>query len=202
MHTLFASVTSARWPRRAQALPSHLCTLNFLGIVSDDACTSWHEYIVFSSAQIIPCYVIHLDWGADNASHFLNIPAKSAWRPSTRALAPVTLFPGELVERKQALKNRALKWFPYGYGSATGTNFKIEEIGYVSEDEEDYGEYQAERKDGVSWEKGGWNVWDDEEEEGVEGGSGVRDEYADARKAWNEKKKKKEKVLEEDEEDD
>lgn len=32
------------------------------------------EYIVFSPAQILPCYVIHLDWGSDNAKYFEDIP--------------------------------------------------------------------------------------------------------------------------------
>jgi hypothetical protein len=51
-------------------------------------------------------------------------------------------FPAAKVARKEALKAAASKWFPYGYGPATETNFVIEEIGDVSDDEEEYGEYQ------------------------------------------------------------
>tara|TARA_R110002060_G_scaffold13029_2_gene18556 strand:- start:20 stop:217 length:198 start_codon:yes stop_codon:yes gene_type:complete len=42
-----------------------------------------------------------------------------------------------------------LKWFPFGFGTATGTNFVIEEIVEVSDDEEDYGSgsYQKERQE-------------------------------------------------------
>lgn len=39
-----------------------------------------------------------------------------------------------------------MKWFPYGYGSASGTNFVIEEIGEISDDEEDYSEFQEVRQ--------------------------------------------------------
>ena len=51
--------------------------------------------------------------------------------------------PGARKAKKEALKAAAAKWFPYGYGPSTGTNFVIEEIGYVSEDEEEFGDFQA-----------------------------------------------------------
>ena len=62
--------------------------------------------------------------------------------------------PGAVKAKKEGLKAAAMKWFPYGYGSATGTNFVIEEIGYVSDDEEQYGEFQGQRKAEI--EKEGW----------------------------------------------
>lgn len=37
---------------------------------------------------------------------------------------------------------KPLKYFPYGYGAATGTSFVIEGVGEVDDDEEEYGEYQ------------------------------------------------------------
>ena len=49
----------------------------------------------------------------------------------------------EQEERKAA----AMKCFPFGFGTATGTNFVVEEIGEVYDDEEDYGSYQNERRD-------------------------------------------------------
>lgn len=32
------------------------------------------EYVIFSPAQIVPVYVVHLDWGEDNAVHFAKLP--------------------------------------------------------------------------------------------------------------------------------
>ncbi|KAF3297409.1 hypothetical protein TWF132_007505 [Orbilia oligospora] len=60
-----------------------------------------------------------------------------------------TLFPADIVRRKQALMARALKWFPYGYGPATGTRFVVEAVADVSDDEEEYGEYQKDKIEGV-----------------------------------------------------
>lgn len=47
---------------------------------------------------------------------------------------------------KQAKKAAVSKWFPYGFGPATGTLFVIEEIGAVLDDE-NYGEYQGQRQE-------------------------------------------------------
>ncbi|KAH6720659.1 hypothetical protein BKA61DRAFT_570312 [Leptodontidium sp. MPI-SDFR-AT-0119] len=47
------------------------------------------------------------------------------------------------MDRKEAV---ASKWFPYGYGPATGTSFVIEEIGEVSDGEEDYWMFEEERQ--------------------------------------------------------
>jgi len=132
------------WRNHAQPYPgadSHVANANC-------------EYIVFDQSQIIPCYVMHLDYGKDNFKYFESIPEDSnVWqkrRRSARAnLYKPVLAPGDKVRRQEALKAKAMKWFPYGYGSATGTNFKIEEISEVSEDDEDYGDYQEERLEGV-----------------------------------------------------
>ncbi|KAK3680694.1 hypothetical protein LTR37_021107 [Vermiconidia calcicola] len=53
--------------------------------------------------------------------------------------------PGEIQDKKQALKAAAKKWFPYGYGPAHGTNFVIEDIAEVSDDEETLGDFQTQR---------------------------------------------------------
>ena len=45
------------------------------------------EYVVFNAAQILPCYVIHLDWGNDHAKFFKNIPNDpGAWADKRRRL--------------------------------------------------------------------------------------------------------------------
>jgi len=83
---------------------------------------------------------------------------------------------------KEARKAAALKWFPYGYGPATGTSFVIEEIGEVSDDEEDYGDYQKQRQE-VNDEFRNW--W----ESSTEGGSWF-DEYQKSRNIKNKPVKK------------
>jgi hypothetical protein len=111
------------------------------------------EYIVFDTAQIIPCYVLHLDYGSERARKhfdaFRNKPRndfKSQSRLQSRVDSGVHVelrdCPAAKQARKEALKAAASKWFPYGFGPATGSNFVIEEIGDVSDDEEEYGEYQ------------------------------------------------------------
>ncbi|KAF3940594.1 hypothetical protein ABW19_dt0209251 [Dactylella cylindrospora] len=121
-----------------------------------------YEYIVFHPRQTIPVLVIHLDWGKEHYDEFVNIPSNPlSWIQQMRQkrnadrthwkLQGVSLFPADVVKRKQALMARALKWFPYGYGPATGTRFVIEAVADYSDDEEDYGEYQkdkVEEKDG------------------------------------------------------
>jgi hypothetical protein len=113
------------------------------------------EYIVFDSAQIIPCYVLHLDYGAEQAQrdhdklmadpigYFARRakrkredPAWSEWYNSS---------PGAVQRKKEALKAAAAKWFPYGYGPAKGTSFVIEDMAGVSDDEEDFGDFQYQR---------------------------------------------------------
>ncbi len=49
--------------------------------------------------------------------------------------------PGDIQREKEEKKAAATKWFPYGFGTATGTRFVIEEITSVSDDEEEYGDW-------------------------------------------------------------
>ncbi|KAK5126771.1 hypothetical protein LTR85_009705 [Meristemomyces frigidus] len=133
------------------------------------------EYVVFEPAQILPCYVLHVDYGAEDAiEEFYNMPrnpcdyrvkdvrdARKRTGYSTEDTSPAAL-----LAKKRALKAAASKWFPYGFGPATGTSFVIEEIGEVSDDEEEYGEFQSARKEdgreiySADQEKGG--SWFDE----------------------------------------
>jgi hypothetical protein len=117
-----------------------------------------HEYIVFDAAQVVPVYVVHLDWGADNAEYFAGLPNDpTEWTrqaASTRAANRLEqsqnrrlMLPGDVQREKEAVYARAAKWFPYGYGPASGSRFVVEAIGDVSDDDEDYGEYQALRVD-------------------------------------------------------
>lgn len=161
--------------------------------------TNQMEYIVFHRAQIIPCYVIHLDWGIHNDIFFDRIPQNSnQWSNTTSSPRPdehlTQLFlvknmaPGDRQRAKQALQSRAEKWFPYGYGPATGTSFVIEAVGEVDEDDEDYGTYQQDRIDHVdtdaqTWgEESGGDVW---RWQNIipEDGQNEKDKYFEARRA-------------------
>ncbi|KAK9772904.1 hypothetical protein AB5N19_02794 [Seiridium cardinale] len=112
------------------------------------------EYIVFDPAQIIPVYVVHLDWGQGNTAHFLDLPEDpTEWvRTSSKARAAPAAeqqWPEDIRLAKQAAYARAAKYFPYGYGPATGGRFVVEEVGQIDEDDEEYGEYQAFRGEEV-----------------------------------------------------
>ncbi|KAF9873210.1 hypothetical protein CkaCkLH20_09373 [Colletotrichum karsti] len=140
------------------------------------------EYIVFDPAQIIPIYVLHLDWGADNAAHFASLPMDPyQWKPKVFASnnrinvneGLDSAYAGERQRAKQAVFAKAAKYFPYGYGPATGGRFVVEEVGEVSEDEEDYGEYQTMRdtenedKADMSTSFWGWVKAAEEDEGGI-----------------------------------
>ncbi|KAK4500173.1 hypothetical protein PRZ48_008359 [Zasmidium cellare] len=108
------------------------------------------EYIVFKSSQIIPCYVLHVDFGSTEARKHLDLLQKQPTRflrqkkaKAEPALVGFSEWPAAKKAKVQALKAGALKWFPYGYGPATGTKFVVEDVADVSDDEEDYGEFQA-----------------------------------------------------------
>ncbi|RYP75560.1 hypothetical protein DL769_003806 [Monosporascus sp. CRB-8-3] len=102
------------------------------------------EYIVFDSAHIIPVFVMHINWSEDNAEHFesclTTLRSRAQAAPETAILA------------------RASKFFPYGYGHATGGRFGIEEVVEVDEDEKDFGEYQAYRGEEVK-NKPNLDIW-------------------------------------------
>lgn len=124
-----------------------------------------YEYVVFNSAQILPCYVIHLDWGADNRHFFEDISEDKARFVAQAKTHPklmiASMAPGDRQRAKEALVAKAAKYFPCGYGPATGTSFVVEEVGEVDEDEEDYGEYQRDRIDDTHEESNFWK-WNDE----------------------------------------
>lgn len=115
------------------------------------------EYIVFDTAQIIPCYVLHLDYGSEWAkvkwakldvnqlteAHKLEQNARSRLDERVRGASGET--PGARKAKSEALKDAAAKWFPFGFGPFTGSNFVIEELGEVLDDEEEYGEFQLMR---------------------------------------------------------
>jgi hypothetical protein len=86
------------------------------------------------------------------------------------------LWPAEAEEAKQAKKAAAVKWFPFGYGTAKGTSFVIEEIGEVDEDEEVYGEYQGERQE-VDDEFKIWNGFNEDGRNWFDEYQTVRDTY-------------------------
>ena len=143
-----------------------------------------YEYIVFDQAQIIPCYVIHLDLGRDIAKYFENVPNNPrAWiddlQPdahSRRRLRPQAPGPGDERRIKKALIAKASKYFSYGYGPVSGSKIVIEGVGEVDEDEEEYGEYQRERVDGIEGHNDIW-TWDDDTTFAVdEVGDGVEDD--------------------------
>lgn len=117
------------------------------------------EYTVFDSAQIIPCYVVHL------ADHPDLINEKYMAKHNTIKLSQAVLkgsayndepkdydrrgneikWPGQEEKKKRAIKAGAAKHFPFGFGPATGSNFVIEDVADVSDDEEVYGEFQKQR---------------------------------------------------------
>jgi hypothetical protein len=114
------------------------------------------QYVVFDSAQIITCYILHVDYGAEDAREEFERNRKDPWnfsRNKAREARSQTSYqdqdtsPGAVQARKEALKAAAAKWFPYGCGPATGTSSVIEDIGEVSDDEEEYGDYRALRKE-------------------------------------------------------
>ncbi|KAI0004441.1 ADP-ribosylation [Xylariaceae sp. FL0662B] len=113
------------------------------------------EYIVFDPRQILPVYVIHIDWGQENAQHFEDLPANPRnFAPAQVAANPRPqdgiLWPADRKRAQAAVFARASKWFPYGYGPASGGRFVVEAVGEVDEDEEEYGDYQALRGDEIS----------------------------------------------------
>ncbi|KAI0888914.1 ADP-ribosylation [Annulohypoxylon maeteangense] len=121
------------------------------------------EYIVFDTAQILPVYVIHIDWGQDNAEHFEGLPRDpNDFVPIPKKRHAKLLedirWPGDVKRERAATFARATKWFPYGYGPSTGARFVVEEIGDVDEDEEDYGDYQNLRIEGIK-DKSNLDFW-------------------------------------------
>ncbi|RFU77823.1 hypothetical protein TARUN_4407 [Trichoderma arundinaceum] len=141
------------------------------------------EYITYEPRAILPCFVIHLDLGSEAALQAVRaaqLNPSAALQEDTSANKQTTPgasrhqhvqdeSAGDRKRRQLALKAAAMKWFPYGFGTATGTSFVIEDIGEVSEDEEDFGVWQAERhayepKDDWLGSRGPESLgWDEEE---------------------------------------
>lgn len=105
----------------------------------------------FIEYKLIDFEPVHLDYGAEraqqefekiskNATAYFEQRKKEAKAVKVRQSTPSC--PGEVQAKKADLKAAGKKWFPYGYGPARGDSFVIEEVGYVSDDEEDYGDYQ------------------------------------------------------------
>ncbi|KAK6513484.1 hypothetical protein TWF281_005108 [Arthrobotrys megalospora] len=154
-----------------------------------------YEYIVFQPRQTIPVLIIHLDWGKEHYEEFVNIPTnplqwieqmkarrkekKEKKRYEAQQEEENGMFPADVVRRKQALMARALKWFPYGYGPSTGTKFVVEAVADDSDDEEEYGEYQGDKVDGVDGGKAEY-FWEMPE---VEGEDQRFDEFFEERRA-------------------
>ena len=157
-----------------------------------------NQYIVFDSARVLPCYVLHLDFGRESGEQLAkairnNFALGRRPKPIHPKLLERTIMPGEARRIKEAKKAVATKHFPFGVGSATGTNFVIEEIGEISDDEENYGEYQRNKSDVGGMGDGPWS-WERDTE-----GATVFDEYATARLAKNEAAQNELKKVESDE---
>ncbi|KAJ6257851.1 hypothetical protein Dda_7640 [Drechslerella dactyloides] len=147
-----ATVTRAdNWRTQSAAYPG----------ADSHVANSGMEYVVFQPRQTIPVLVVHLDWGKEHYDEFASIPSDSAtWVAQMRQRRRERreqkgddnsggyVFPADVVARKQALVARAKKWFPYGYGPATGTAFVVEAVADDEDDEEEYGEYQADKVEG------------------------------------------------------
>ncbi|KAK0727814.1 hypothetical protein B0T26DRAFT_766482 [Lasiosphaeria miniovina] len=109
-----------------------------------------YEYVAHSERAMLPCYVVHLDVGPERAASMLQWIEENKQRASNDKpkvdprLEGMTneknKTPGDVKREKEAKKAAAMNWFPYGFGSASGTNFIIEEIGEVSDDKEEHGE--------------------------------------------------------------
>ena len=162
------------------------------------------EYVVFSEAQIIPCYVIHLDLGRDIARYITKLSANpTAYineyrmqqrkvRHAQKVLGQVSdEEPGEIQRKKQALLAKAQKYFPYGYGTASGPKFAVLDVAEVSEDEEEYGMYQKDRVDGAKkvdiWAESGHKTFTfDSEEQNESEGASESDENTNAKNTGEE----------------
>jgi hypothetical protein len=138
------------------------------------------EYIVFSAAQILPCYVIHLDWGESPSRTLQDVNARANNKRKDGRVERVAdenaLYPGERQRLKEERMAQASKFFAYGFGPISGKNIVVEDIGDIDDDEEEYGEYQAERTE-TNYEAN--NVWDWKPNTG----SKYKDQYTTEKKA-------------------
>ncbi|KAJ4489940.1 hypothetical protein J3R30DRAFT_3278078 [Lentinula aciculospora] len=137
---------------------------------------SGQEYIVFDNAQILPCYVVHLEWiSSSQADEFVsNKLGRSGKRP--RIDQNDISSPGDKQRLKENRLAQARKFFAYGFGPVSGSDIVVEDIADIEDDEEDYGEYQTDRLDNV--EK--VDIWSY-----TLAGETEKDEYSSQRKARN-----------------
>ncbi|KAF2425818.1 ADP-ribosylation [Tothia fuscella] len=122
------------------------------------------EYIVFDSAQILPCYVIHLDWHARPSRTLLQLKSRAARLRINSEIPVDKIFPGDKQRYKAERLAQARKFFAYGFGPVSRNKIVIEDMADLDGDEEDYGEYQAERVDTYY---GAKSIWDWRPEAGL-----------------------------------
>ncbi|KAL7945075.1 hypothetical protein V8C42DRAFT_324492 [Trichoderma barbatum] len=169
------------------------------------------EYIIHEERAMLPCFVIHLDLGSEEALRSIRAaqlnPASLQEDTSTTSRASrlhqeYDDSPGDRKRRQQALKAAAMKWFPYGFGTATGTGFVIEDIGATSDDSETYGDWQEdkhayepndEQAGGRGNRSSGWD-----EEEGYSQQGLFLDEYQRDREIRIERGKKEERRVDQE----
>jgi Poly(ADP-ribose) polymerase catalytic domain len=137
------------------------------------------EYIVFDNAAVLPCYVVHLDWGEKRTREIAaqNIEAgrrnRRLERKSQQDGMALSMLAGDRKRAKAERLAQASKYFSYGYGPVKGNKIIVEDMAEVSDDEEDYGDYQQLRIDVDEEAKAYWD-WD------VPGASEI-DQYRKAR---------------------
>jgi hypothetical protein len=139
-------------------------------------------YIAFNSAQVLPCYVLHVDWTGksdeeiDFASEFLSRYSTGPLGKRKKPNNEESFMPGDKQRKKQELIAKGQKFFAYGFGPVDGKKLVIEDVAEIDDDEEDYGEYQAARMDTETQNANIWG-W------GTLEGETHYDEYAPARKS-------------------
>lgn len=110
-----------------------------------------YELIVHDDAAILPCYVIHLDFGAEAAKQAILEAQADPFafeqtnqvkkEPHPKLIAQAA---GDLARIAAAKKGAALKNLPFGFGPA-GKDFVVEDVAPVDDDEEEYGDWQSDR---------------------------------------------------------
>lgn len=109
------------------------------------------EVIVHDQSQILPCYVVHVGNGAPEVlgamAQMQHAPWEfiNAYKQGEQNLHPKLnkkwIAPGDRQREQEQRQLHVRKYFPFGFGLATGKHFVIEEIGTTSDDEEKWGDY-------------------------------------------------------------
>lgn len=108
------------------------CTDGYDSHMSEDG----RQYVVFHEAQILPCYVLHLMFRS-NGERTETTNTHRIERGSHQSA----------TKEQKILTQMARKNLPFGFGPR-GSNFVVEEIAPVSDDEEEWGEFQELRGGG------------------------------------------------------